>query len=216
MIKNYQEVRVGAATAVSMSTNLTYPSQKNIDRRGLPRYPVIAIAALVVGTFGSINPNAITSLGTSTWGISVKETRVVSESNIADSLRFIVDTTKISITEMARVFGVSRQAIYDWLNGGSINNKNSTAISNFDNALRALLGSGLNPSIRDLRRKIGGVSILDNLQSDAKSGEFAKVLASTLLREHSQRIKLAERFKGRERPQLKNEDFGVPHLADEA
>lgn len=216
MIENYQKAKVGTAIALPMGANLTYPSQKNIDRRESPRYPVIAIAALVAGTFGSINSYAITSLGTSSWGISIKETRAARESNVVDSLRFIVDTTKISITEMARVFGVSRQAIYDWLNGGAINNKNSTAINNFDNALRTLLASGLSLNIRDLRRKISGVSILDNLQSNAKSEEFAKVLASTLQREQAQRIKLSERFKERERPQLKNEDFGAPHFADEA
>lgn len=216
MIENYQSTKVSMAIAVPEATNLKYQSQKKIDRSGSPHYRVLAIAALAAGTFGSINPDAINSLGTSSWGISVKETKAVSESNIANSLKFIVDATKISITEMAKVFGVSRQAVYDWLNGGAINNKNGTAISNFDNALQTLLASGLSPSIRDLRRKIGGVSILDNLQSDTKSAEFAEVLASTLLREQAQRIKLAERFKGRERPQLKNEDFGAPHLADEA
>ena len=181
------------------------------------RYPVVAIFALLAGTFGQIGQNAIINQGTSNWSISVsKESKAENENNSAEHLKYIIDITKISITEMARVFGVSRQAVYDWLNGATVSDKNNTAISNFENAMQIFLKAGLKPTVRDFRRKINGISVLDGLDSHEDSSNLGHALASTMLREQSQRIKLAERFKNREKPQLQNEDFGAPHLADEA
>ena len=106
--------------------------------------------------------------------------------------------------------------MHDWQNGSTISGRNKEAIRNFFNIVSSYDKAGLKPSIQDFRRKVNGVSILDILHSEADSAQLANILVATLVRENSQRTMLAERFKNRPKPQLSNEDFGAPHLADEA
>lgn len=180
------------------------------------------ITTIAIGTFGLMSPNLLaTHSTTSIWSnISavqkVKKENSENQNNLIDQLELIRKVTKISVTELAKIFGVSRQAVHDWLKGASISDKNIVAIKNFENVIKNFLKADLTPAIQDLRRKISGKSILESLHSNVDSMQLTNMLTSTLQRENAQRIKLAERFINRPKPQLQNEDFGAPHLTDEA
>jgi predicted DNA-binding protein YlxM (UPF0122 family) len=180
------------------------------------------ITTIAIGTFGLMTPQFLaTHVSTSMWGNTfavqdVKAEGSDNQNNVIDQLEFIRKITKASVTELAKVFGVSRQAVHDWIKGASISEKNIVTIKNFENTIQLFLKADLVPSIQDLRRKVNGNSLLECLRSKADSMQLTNMLISTLQREQAQRIKLAERFKNRPKLQLHNEDFGAPHLTDEA
>ncbi len=206
---NYPTRLQGTALTGSNYQNYNNHSQKPLRHR--------VITTLMVGTFGLVNPLALNA--TSTWDIAVNKSQAengVSKSSSIPQLELIRKVTMVSVTELAKIFGVSRQAVHDWQNGSTISDRNKEAIRNFFNIVSSYDKAGLKPSIQDFRRKVNGVSILDILHSEADSAKLANILVATLVRENSQRSMLAERFKNRPRPQLSNEDFGAPYLADEA
>ncbi len=207
---NYPIRLQGTALTGSNYQNYNNSSQKPLHHR--------VIATVMVGTFGLISLNALH--GTSNWDISaVQKPRAendVNKNTSIQQLEFIRKVTRVSVTELARIFGVSRQAVHDWQNGSTISDRNKEAIRNFSNIINSFVKAGLEPNIQDLRRKVNGASILDVLQSEAESIKVANSLVTTLVRENSQRAMLAERFKNRQKPELSNEDFGTPHLSDEA
>lgn len=175
----------------------------------------------IAGTFGLLRPEYVqASTSTSSWAINQIEIDN-SEPVIADKvsaaakdLTFIRQTTNISVSELARVCGVSRQAVHDWINGGPVSPKNAQRISDLTRAIDILLVAGADTSPQSLRRKVAGnVSILDSVQSDGKAVDLAKQLVDTLKRESDQRKRLAERLAGR-KPQLLSADFGAPHLIE--
>ena len=206
----------------SQGTALTSSNYQNYNNSSSLR-PISHhwIAALVAGTFGFVGSSALNNAlhSTSNWNITaVQKSQAendVNKNTSIQQLELIRKVTRVSVTELARVFGVSRQAVHDWQNGSTISEKNKEAIRNFSNIINSFVKAGLEPNIQDLRRKVNGVSILDVLQSEAGSRKVANALVVTLVRENSQRTMLAERFKNRQKPQLSNEDFGAPHLADE-
>ena len=182
---------------------------------------VRAITTIAVGTFGLLTPHFLATHNTTSMWSNISAIQELNTENLdiqnnhIDQLKLIRKTTQVSVTELAQIFGVSRQAVHDWLNGASISEKNIVAIKSFDNVISIFLEADLTPSIYDLRRKVNGESILDSLSSNTVSTRLANMLVSTLQREHAQRIKLAERFKSRLHPHLQNEDFGSPHLNTE-
>lgn len=215
MIKNQQSASHIKYPISLQGTALTSSNYNNSSQK--PLYHRV-IVTLMVGTFGIVSPSVLNA--TSNWNVSaVQKTQPDSDTNKNTSiqqLELIRQVTRVSVTELAKIFGVSRQAVHDWQNGSTISGRNKEAIRNFFNIVSSYDKAGLKPSIQDFRRKVNGVSILDILHSEADSAQLANILVATLVRENSQRTMLAERFKNRPKPQLSNEDFGAPHLADEA
>ena len=207
---NYPTRLQGTALTGSNYQNYNNFSQKPLRHR--------VIATVMVGTFGLVSLNALH--GTSNWDISTVQKpdaeNGANKNTSIQQLELIRKVTSVSVTELARVFGVSRQAVHDWQNGLTISDRNKEAIRNFSNIISSFVKVGLEPSIQDFRRKVNGITILDILHSEADSTQLANILVTTLVRENSQRTMLAELFKSRPKPQLSNEDFGAPHLADEA
>ena len=140
--------------------------------------------------------------------------RSINHKLTAKDLAFIRQTTNISVSELARVCGVSRQAVHDWINGGPLSPKNAQRISDLTRAIDILVVAGVDTSPQSLRRKVAGnVSVLDSVQSDGKVVDLAKQLVDTLRRESDQRKRLAERLAGR-KPPRPSADFGAPHLIE--
>ena len=67
-----------------------------------------------------------------------KETHTVLSS--ADQIGLIVHTLGFSKRQLAELFGVSRQAIYDWLKGGNVNDKNAQTLSRLAGLLAKVTG----------------------------------------------------------------------------
>lgn len=174
----------------------------------------------VAGTFGLLLPAYVqASTATSSWSINqieVDGSCTADEgaaSATAEDIAHIRQATKISVTELARVCGVSRQAVHEWIKGGPLSARNAERISELAQAVDVILASGVDASPQILRRKVcGGMSILDAVQADGKAVDLAQQLVGTVTRESEQRKRLAARLAGRQKPQLSSTEFGTPHL----
>jgi DNA-binding transcriptional regulator YiaG len=177
----------------------------------------------VAGTFGLLGPAYVqASTATSNWTINQIEvdgsrTVVASpESATAKEIAHIRQTTNISVTELAHVCGVSRQAVHEWIKGGPLSKKNAQRISELAQAVDVLLTSGNEASPQTLRRKVsGGMSILEAVQTDGNVVDLARQLVGTLARESEQRKRLTARLAGRQKQQLSSTEFGAPHLNED-
>lgn len=176
----------------------------------------------VAGTFGLLLPAYVqASTATSNWTINqieVDGSRSVVGNVVgtaAKDIAHIRQATNISVSELARVCGVSRQAAHEWIKGAPLSGKNAKRISDLAQAIDVLIASAVDTSPQTLRRKVaGGVSILEAVQIEGKAIDMAKQLIGTLTRESEQRKRLAARLAGRQ-PQMSPTEFGAPHLKED-
>jgi DNA-binding transcriptional regulator YiaG len=178
----------------------------------------------VAGTFGLLSPMYLhASAATANWNINQididrsQESAADATSASAKDIAHVRQVMKISVSELARVFGVSRQAVHEWIKGGALSQRNAQRLSKLAQAADVLLEFGIEVTPQMLRRKIGGgMSLLESVKEDGKVVELARRLVDTLLRESQQRERLAARLAGRQKPALAARDFGAPHLNEDA
>lgn len=134
----------------------------------------------------------------------------------AQQLAFIRSTTRLSVTELARTFSVTRQTVHEWCQGAPLASRNARRLDNLTDAIMLLLDAAGNVTARDLRRPMrGGSSLLDTARADGNVSAAARELSETLTREAAQRERLTARFAGRRSLALEPSDFGRPHLRDD-
>ena len=178
----------------------------------------------VAGTLGLLTPVYLhASSATANWSINQIEfdaaqaTVVDAASSCSRDIAHIRQVMKISVSELARVFGVSRQAVHEWLKGGALSPRNAQRLSELAQVADVFLEAGIDVSPQMLRRKVGsGRSLLESLNEEGKVIELARKLVDTLSRESQQRQRLAERLAGRQRVVLPSDVFGAPHLHENA
>lgn len=177
-----------------------------------------------VGTFGLLSPTYLhASAATANWKINQIEivgenaSAAHSESSAARDVARIRETMKISVTELARVFGVSRQAVHEWIRGGALSPRNTKRLSELARAADVFRESGIDVTPHILRRKVGnGPSILESTAENGIVVELAQTLVETLSRETKQRQRLAARLAGRPQPDPIPSEFGAPYLNEKA
>ena len=133
-----------------------------------------------------------------------------------ENLARIRETFKPTITELAHLFGVSRQAVYDWQAGKPTSPENAARLDDLAKAADALALAGIESSSQLLRRKIaGGKSLFDVVREGGSAASASSKLTQTLSREAEQRRLLASRLTGRTKPNVPHDDYGVP-MVDES
>jgi transcriptional regulator with XRE-family HTH domain len=123
-----------------------------------------------------------------------------------------------AMTDLALLLRVSRQAVYDWLNGKEIAADNLGRIDQLYKASELLHVVGLRSSSRDLRRPIRrGKNFFELVKGGDSAEEAAAALVRILRIEAGQRAAMQKRFEGRKRPDSHAtfEDFGVPTFNEE-
>lgn len=134
----------------------------------------------------------------------------------AQQLEFIRSTTRLSVTELARVFSVTRQTVHEWCQGTTLSVHSARKLGKLTDAVTLLLDSAGTATVQDLRRSVrAGPSLLDAVQADGDVLAVARGLTETLTREAAQRKGLAARFAGRRPPVPESSEFGRPHLRDD-
>jgi transcriptional regulator with XRE-family HTH domain len=134
----------------------------------------------------------------------------------AQQLEFIRSTTRLSVTELARIFSVTRQTVHEWCQGARLAPHNARRLEKLADAVALLLNTVGTVTIHDLRRSArAGQALLDTVQADGDVLAAARELIETLTREAAQRKRLAARFAGRRPPDLVSSEFGKPHLRDD-
>ena len=178
----------------------------------------------VAGTLGLLTPMYLhASSATANWSINQIEfesAQVVAAETVtpaASHIAHVRQVLKISVTELSRIFDVSRQAVHEWLNGGALSPRNAQRLSEFARAADVFLESGIAVTPSALRRKIkDGQSLVESVKEGGEVIELARALVDTLSRESQQRKRLALRLAERPIPPLAVGDFGTPHLREDA
>lgn len=134
----------------------------------------------------------------------------------AENLARIRDAFKPTMTELASLFGVSRQAVYDWQGGRSLAPENERKLSSLADAVDLLMSEGIEISSQLLRRKIvGGKSLFDVTRDGGSVERAAQTLVRIARRESEQRKHLGDRLAHRSRAMASNADFGSPRVDEE-
>jgi DNA-binding transcriptional regulator YiaG len=116
----------------------------------------------------------------------------------ADDIGFIREKLKLSITELAKFLGVSRQAIYDWQSGSHIKSHNIAKLENLRAAAQVMSEELGEASSLQLNRKLpGGITLLQAIAAGNDGGDAARTLIDMLHREAQQRKALSAKFIGR-------------------
>lgn len=127
-------------------------------------------------------------------------------------LNRIKQIMKPSIAELASLFDVSRQTIYNWLAGEEPSIENVIKIENLLKTADYLANAGLTSSHLLKRKIIGTQSLFDIIKRGDSSFEAAQKLVNIIQNESKQRILLEERLKGRKSKPQNYDDYGSPML----
>ncbi len=116
----------------------------------------------------------------------------------ADDLEHIKNTLRLSVTSLARAFGVSRQAIYDWQAGKPVAPANTERLADLARAADVLAEANIEPSPQLFQRAIGaGKGLFDLVREGASAEGGARKLVEILRTEARQRERLRARLTGR-------------------
>lgn len=130
-------------------------------------------------------------------------------------LEHIKKTLRISVSGLARVLGVSRQAVYDWQAGKPIAHENAERLADLARAADVFVDASIEPSAQLFRRTISsGKGLLDIVQDGGPAESSARQLVDILRSEAQQRERLQERLATRAAADFS--DVGIPMLDKES
>lgn len=130
---------------------------------------------------------------------------------IPQEIARIKDVLKVTTSDLASTFGVSRQAIYNWLAGEFPSEKYLLKIEDMAAAVDIFARENLTITAATLRRKLfSGQSLFESIQSGGSAESGAQKLVKILHDEYKQRQILSSRLNDRMPNSLKMADFGVP------
>ena len=169
------------------------------------------------GHIVTIYPYKVASDAANALRQAVAEVDIAAQTDVvrtsAENLARIREILKPTITELANLFGVSLQAVYDWQAGKPLAQENAAKLEDLAKAADVLAATGIDGSSQLLRRNIAGSkSLLDVVREGGSATSAAQMLAQTLVREAKQRERLALRLAGRAKPNVPHDDYGVPML----
>ncbi|MBS0472800.1 MAG: helix-turn-helix transcriptional regulator [Proteobacteria bacterium] len=171
---------------------------------------VIPLAlTLTVGTGGLLDPSKV-DLRKEGLLFAKRDAAPVASTQAFDVDR-IRETLHLSMREIGDAIGVTRQAIYNWKNGGEIKGDNAVKLASLMDAAKVIAESDVAIPSLALRRKIsGGQTLLDIVASGGDGGAAAHTLLEILATEAKQRKLLNERLAGRK----SGGGLGLPPLED--
>jgi DNA-binding transcriptional regulator YiaG len=178
------------------------------------------LSYFVAGTLGLLTPMYLQAgSATANWNINqiafdeIQAPTGLNPSTSARDILHVRRVLKISVTELAKIFGVSRQAVHDWLNGGALSSRNAQRLSLIAEVADVFVESGVDISPQMLRRKFGtGQSLLDSFKDGSNIVQEAQQLVSTIAREATQRQRMSVRLADRLKVELPVSAFGLAHL----
>jgi hypothetical protein len=122
-----------------------------------------------------------------------------------------------TVTDLAGLLGVSRQAIYDWQAGEPIAPENSARLEQLAKAADLLAIEGVRGTSQALRRPIrNGKTFFDLVKEGGPAESAARGLIQIIRTENNQREALRKRLAGRKRPSREAfGEIGAPMLDEE-
>jgi len=123
-----------------------------------------------------------------------------------------------TVTDVAGLLGVSRQAIYDWQAGKAIGPQNAARLSEVTRAADAIAREGVALTLRAMRRPIrDGKNFFELVRGGDSAEDSARRLIELVRGETREREALQTRLARRARPGREAfEDIGSPMLDEKA
>lgn len=127
-------------------------------------------------------------------------------------VKVVIDAYSMSVSELSRIVGVSRQAVHDWLKGSVPTDENLAKIGLLELIADRILSTGTKPSSRHLKRVLGSTgSVMDSLAAGSDIEPALTRLLEVLAEEQVQRVKLAKNLRGAAL-EMPTENFGLPYF----
>ena len=169
-----------------------------------------------VGTGGELSPQQLQrSAQQAQHMVSVVDVAEIEKVRTpGENLLRIREVLNPAISDLATTFGVSRQSVYNWLNGEPVADENAAKLQDLAQAADVLSHEGVSINAALLKRKIDNGRTLMQI---AKAGESAMDAALMLVqihkREAAQREPMNARFANRAKTPA-SADFDLPAAND--
>lgn len=132
----------------------------------------------------------------------------------SENLVRIREVLNPAISDLATTFGVSRQSVYNWLNGEPVAEENAAKLQDLAQAADVLAYEGIATNAMLLKRKfVNGKTLLQVMQTGGSSLEAALLLVQIHKREVAQRERMNIRSANRARTPA-TADFDLPAFND--
>jgi transcriptional regulator with XRE-family HTH domain len=131
-----------------------------------------------------------------------------------ENLTRIREVLNPAVSDLATTFGVSRQSVYNWLNGGPVADENAAKLQDLAQAADVLAHEGVTVNAALLKRKFAsGRTLLQVAQAGESARDAALMLVQIHKREAAQRERMNARFANRPRTPA-TADFDLPASND--
>lgn len=132
----------------------------------------------------------------------------------SEDLARIRDVLNPAVSDIATTFGVSRQSVYNWLNGEPVAQENAAKLRDLAQAADVLAHEGIPKNSALLKRKLpNGKTLMQIAQAGEPAREAALTLVRIYKREAAQRERMTARFANRAKTPA-TADFDLPSPSD--
>lgn len=134
----------------------------------------------------------------------------------SENLTRIREVLSPAVSDLATTFGVSRQSVYNWLNGEPVAAENAAKLQDLAQAADVLAHEGVSVNAALLKRKFAnGKTLLQVAQAGESARDAALMLVQIHKREAIQRERMNARFANRVKTSA-TADFDLPAPNDHA
>lgn len=133
-----------------------------------------------------------------------------------ENLSRIREVLNPAVSDLATTFGVSRQSVYNWLNGDPVADDNAVKLQDLAQAADVLAHEGVSINAGLLKRKfVNGRTLFQVAQAGESARDAALILIRIQRREAAQRARMDARFVNRVKTPA-SADFDLPASNDRA
>ena len=149
-------------------------------------------------------------------GFAFEVTEVEQVRTPSENLLRIREVLNPAVSDLATTFGVSRQSVYNWLNGEPVADENAAKLQDLAQAAVVLAHEGVSINAALLKRKFSnGRTLMQVAQAGESARDAALMLVQIHKREAVQRKRMSARFANRAKTPA-SADFDLPASSDHA
>ena len=149
-------------------------------------------------------------------GFAIEVTEVEQVRTPSENLSRIREVLNPAVSDLATTFGVSRQSVYNWLNGEPVADENAAKLQDLAQAADVLAHEGVGINAALLKRKFAnGRTLMQVAQAGESARDAALMLVQIHKREAVQRERMDARFANRAKSPA-SADFDLPASNDHA
>jgi DNA-binding transcriptional regulator YiaG len=213
------------SSSASRSSTHSVGAPKSVRYVNVAGVNATLVGCWVAGTLGLLSAQVLEARsGTADWAssqllgsVDVKYPTAPMRSafDSAQTIQHIRAVLGLSVTELSRLLGVSRQSVHDWSNGRAVSQENGDKLAKISTLADVLVEAKIEVSPYILRRPLSsGKSLLETALSVDDVADATRKIVMVLLREAKQRSLVAERLAGRKPQAQELNRYIAPRLTE--